>query len=181
MCDEFLSGWGSGAYRPRPAAAAAVALLALTLAAGCGPRAGESGGAQDLGAKPTIFNRFSTIPTPDWSIDGAEVTFSIPFVLRARDLDANMRWVEIEVLYTDTCGGVAQHVSLTEGLDPKYWPYVDISVPDGLTTEAVRVPKDCYPDGDNFTVQLRVRDSRGNLSNRLEDTVTVGAGQGGTP
>lgn len=181
MRDVPFSGWGSGARASRFLAAATAAVLTLTSIAGCGPRAGESAGGQDLGAKPSIFNRFSTIPTPDWSIDGSEVTFSIPFIVRAQDLDANMRWVEIEVLYTDTCSGDPTRVSLTEALDPQYWALVEIRVPDGRTTEPVRVRQDCYPAGDNFTVQLRVRDSRGNLSNRLEDTVTVGAGQGGSP
>lgn len=150
----------------------------LLILFGCGPRAGDFGaGGVDRGAKPAIITRFSTIPNPDWSIEGDEVTFPIPFKVRAQDQDANMRWVEITVLYVDSCAEDDQVVELTEDLPPADWAKFEIDVTES-TTEAVRVPRACYPAGDQFDVRLRVRDSRGNLSNLLKETVTVGAGQG---
>lgn len=161
-----------------PAAVPGVLLAALLTLSACGPRADVvTGGGRNLGAKPTLFDRFSTIPTPDWTIDGDEVTFPVPFHVQAQDTDANMRFLDISVFYVETCGNTDQEVELLFDLAPDDWARTDIIV-DGKTLDEVRVPQDCYPDQNLFRVQLRVRDSRGNRSNTLSDTVQVGAGQG---
>jgi hypothetical protein len=187
VCDGSRSG-GGGGQRPAaghvptgPAGTAALGLLAalLTLAA-CGPRAENfpTGGA-DKGAKPAIIsgNGQSYISDPDWNIDGSDVTFPIPFTVRAQDPDANMRFVDIDVGYVDPCDDSQQDIELTQELPADDWARTEILVSDE-TTDKVRVPQACYPSDDLFNVRLRVRDSRGNLSNVLQDDLHVGAGQG---
>jgi hypothetical protein len=152
-------------------------LLGLALAAGCGPRADDPQGGADLGAPPVIFTTKSVIPTPDGTLEGPDVTFPVRFVVQAQDQDANMRWVEIEVSYTDTCDGELQRWFLTEGLPPDDWVKVDIDV-DESTTDEVRVPVACYPANNLFDMRLRVRDFRGNLSNLLRNQVQASYSQG---
>jgi len=157
-------------------------LLALAavavLAAACGPRADTPLGGPNRGSAPAIVTTKSSIPTPDWSRDGADVVFPIRYVVQAQDPDANMRWVDIEVSYLDTCGGTApQRVELTDDLPADAWVRPSIAV-DGTTMEEVRVPEVCYPAGNLFDVSLRVRDFRGNLSNLLHDQVQIGSAQG---
>jgi hypothetical protein len=177
VCHESRSGGGNG-RRAAVARRAVLALLgALTLAA-CGPRADvATGGGVNTGAKPAIIDRLSLIPTPDWTIDGTEVTFKVPFHVQAQDPDANMRFLDISVFYVESCGDTDQEVELLFDLDSDDWARTAIIV-DGETFDEVRVPQDCYPDQNLFKVQLRVRDSRGNRSNTLQDTVQVGTGQG---
>jgi len=168
-----------GARGPARAGAAVffVFAAALTLAA-CGPRAEQiNTGGGNTGAKPSIIDRLSTIPTPDWTIDGNDVTFQVPFHVQAQDTDANMRFLDISVFYVETCGQTDQEVELLFDLAPDDWARTEILV-DGETIDEVRVPQDCYPDSNLFQVRLRVRDARGNRSNTLTDTVQVGAGQG---
>jgi len=176
VCDGSRSGGGIGRLGPPASIPVVLALLAALTA--CGPRADNGvGGGVNLGAKPTLFDRFSNIPTPDWTIDGDQVTFSVPFHIQAQDTDANMRFVDITVFYVDPCDNSDQEVDLLYDLDPSDWARTDIIV-DGETIDEVRVPTACYPDQSLFNVQLRVRDSRGNLSNTLVNAVQVGAGQG---
>jgi hypothetical protein len=176
VCDGSRSGGGIGRLGLRAGIPVALALLAVLTA--CGPRADQTvGGGVNLGAKPAIIDRFSHINDPDWTIDGDQVTFAIPFHVQAQDTDANMRFVDINVFYVETCGNTDQEVELLFDLDPSDWARTDINV-DGETVDEVRVPTACYPDQNLFNVQLRVRDSRGNLSNTLVNAVQVGAGQG---
>jgi len=192
VCDESRSGGGKG---PRPAAARidrhahpglaalgrrAVLLGAVLVLAACGPRADHpAGGGQNLGTKPAIVsgNGQSYIPDPDWDIDFPNVTFPIPYVVRAQDADANMRFVDIDVGYIDPCDDSQVDIELTQDLPQDDWARTEILVSD-VTTDKVRVPQSCYPSDDLFNVRLRVRDSRGNRSNILRDDVHVGAGQG---
>jgi hypothetical protein len=172
---------GRSPARPDRPGRMALGLLAglLTLAA-CGPSAPQfAGGGGNRGAKPSIVNGpgQSYITDPAWDIDGADVTFPIPYVVRAQDADANMRFVDIDVGYTDPCDDSRQDVALTQQLPPDDWARTEILVSD-QTIDKVRVPQSCYPVDDLFNVQLRVRDSRGNLSNVLRDDLHVGAGQG---
>lgn len=190
MCDGSRSEGGGGrrpgqshgwAGRAGWAGRTAPALLAalLTLAA-CGPEATQfvTGGG-DRGAKPAIIsgNGQSYIADPDWDIDGADVTFPVPYVVRAQDPDANMRFVDIDVAYIDPCDDSQQDIELTQELPSDDWARTEILVTDE-TTDKVRIPQSCYPADDLFNVRLRVRDSRGNRSNVLLDDLHVGAGQG---
>lgn len=165
----------------RAPAGAGCALLAslLLLAAGCGPRADGGGNLSgvDLGSPPTIIALKSTIPTPDWSLDGDQVVFPIRYVIQAQDADANMRAVDIVVDYHDPCDGSQPEYRFSDDLPADIWADSEISV-DRSSVEEVRVPIACYPADQLFNVALRVRDSRGNRSNLLANQVQVTASQG---
>jgi hypothetical protein len=162
----------------RPAGLVAAVAGSLLLVAGCGPRADlPSGGGIDLGSPPSILSLKSTIPTPEWRIDGDQVVFPVRYVVQAQDDDANMRAVDIVVDYDDPCDGSRPVFRLTEDLPAAVWANTEISV-DDATVDAVRVPIACYPADNLFNIGLRVRDSRGNLSNLLANQVQVAASQG---
>jgi hypothetical protein len=163
----------------RPAGLAwAVAGLLLAAAGGCGPRADlPTGGGVNLGSPPAIIALSSTIPNPVWAIDGDQVTFPVRYVVVAQDDDANMRAVDITVDYDDPCDGSRPAFYLTSDLPSSQWASTRITV-DDTTLDKVRVPIACYPVNNLFHIALRVRDSRGNLSNLLANEVQVAASQG---
>jgi len=163
----------------RPAGTVLAVAGCLLLLAGCGPRADLPGGGSgvDLGSPPSIISLKSTIPNPVWSLDGDQVTFPVRYVVQAQDDDANMRAVDIQVDYDDPCDGSRPVFHLTADLPSDQWANTLINV-DEATLDEVHVPIACYPTDNLFNIGLRVRDSRGNLSNLLANRVQVAASQG---
>ncbi len=169
----------------------ATSVLVGVLLSACGPQSDRPDGiGVDLGAAPAIINNpgDSNFPDPVVSLQGRDfgggpvntVVFKVDYIVTAEDADQNMRYVELDIVYSDLCNnGRETSILFTEDI-PVAAQVVARARIEGRTTSEVAIPRVCLANDGNFQFIAKVRDFRGLLSeNSLSDTVRVAVGQGG--
>ena len=158
-------------------------LLIGLMVGGCGPRVGdEAGGIAPSGEPPGIVGLGSLFPNPpsvtiEGTANGAQVVFPIRFIFDAIDNDRDMRQVVITVSYTD-CNGQSQSQELIHELSAAQQVVREL-VLDITTVDKIRVPQNCFAQGDRFSVRGQIVDRRGNFSiNSVRDDLIIQVGQG---
>ena len=157
-----------------------ISIVLTALLCACGPRSDNAAPAPyDAGARPGIVSNLFGTPTRLYAWEptpnAGDLIFRVGYTLNAIDADANMRAVEVQVIWV-ACNGQTIQWRTTEDIPDNLWGAQEALV-EGITEDPVKVPGNCA-EGDLFNASARIIDARGNYSNKVEVQLNIQVSQG---